>query len=138
MDRQNQVIESFQKIENWEEKYKKIIDLGKSLKDIDENYRTEQLKVKGCQSQVWLHAELSSEGRLSLQADSDALIVKGLVALLLKIYNDASLDEVLQEEPRFIEALGFKSNLSPSRTNGLFAMIKQIKLYALAFKMMKK
>lgn len=135
--RQNKIIQDFGRIDDWEERYKKIIDKGKALSAYPEQYRTEQNKVRGCQSQVWLFAQVA-DGKVELFGDSDALIVKGLVALLLEIYSGASAEEILKLEPEFIEKLGFASNLSPSRTNGLFAMIKQIKLFAQAFYMMQK
>jgi len=90
--------------------------------------------VKGCQSQVWLHAHLDDDGQIIFQADSDALIVKGLIALLLRVYSDATADEILKTEPDFIATVGLAGNLSPSRANGLFSMVKQIKYYAMAFK----
>lgn len=136
-ERQNRIIQDFGRLRDWEEKYKKIIDLGKALTPFPEAYRTEDNKVRGCQSQVWLFARIQ-DGKVELLGDSDALIVKGLVALLLEIYSGANPEEILKLEPEFIEKLGFASNLSPSRTNGLFSMIKQIKLFAQAFYMMQK
>lgn len=98
-----------------------------------ENLKTEQNIVKGCQSQVWLSAKLSDDGRVELLGDSDALIVKGLVGLLLAVYSGATPSEILMTPPEFLKALGFEGNLSPSRANGLHSMLKQIKLYATAF-----
>ncbi|MFS4459889.1 SufE family protein [Bdellovibrio sp. HCB2-146] len=132
-DRQAAVINDFSALEDWEARYRKIIDLGKSLPDIDASLKTEQNAVKGCQSQVWLHASLDNQGHMILQGDSDALIVKGLVALLLKVYSGSTPSEVLMTPPEFLKALGFEGNLSPSRANGLHSMLKQIKLYAAAF-----
>ena len=100
---------------------------------MDESLKIEQNIVKGCQSQVWLHASLDNQGHMILQGDSDALIVKGLVGLLLKIYSGSSPADVLMTPPDFLKALGFEGNLSPSRSNGLHSMLKQIKLYAAAF-----
>ena len=97
-------------------------------------FMTETFKVKGCQSQVWLHAAINPEGRMHLEADSDALIVKGLVAVLLKVYNDAQVDDILSAPTTFLKELGFEGGLSPSRANGLYAMLKQILYYATAFK----
>lgn len=132
-DRQAAVIQEFSALEDWEARYRKIIDLGKSLPDMDASLKTEQNVVKGCQSQVWLHASLDSQGHMILQGDSDALIVKGLVGLLLKVYSGSTPSEVLMTPPEFLKALGFEGNLSPSRANGLHSMLKQIKLYAAAF-----
>lgn len=135
--RQDQVVSEFSQILDWEEKYKKIIELGKSLPDLEESLKTEKNKVKGCQSQVWLQADFK-EGRVYFRGDSDALIVKGLVALLLKIYSGGTPEEIMALEPRFVEEIGFATHLSPSRSNGLFSMIKQIKLFAMALHMMQK
>jgi len=133
-ERQNKVVSEFDSHQKWEEKYKHIINLGKKLSPLDEQYMIDDLKVKGCQSQVWLHASLSDNNTLVLQADSDALIVKGLVSLLVRIYSNADLDEIMTAKLFFIEKIGLQSHLSPSRANGLQAMIKQIKLYAYAYK----
>jgi cysteine desulfuration protein SufE len=132
-EKQAQVIADFSAVTDWEARYRKIIDLGKSLPAMDESLKTEQNIVKGCQSQVWLHASLDNQGNMILQGDSDALIVKGLVGLLLKIYSGSSPSDVLMTPPEFLKALGFEGNLSPSRSNGLHSMLKQIKLYAAAF-----
>jgi cysteine desulfuration protein SufE len=132
-DRQNKVIADFSAHTQWEDRYKKIIEIGKALPEMAENLKTEQNIVKGCQSQVWLHAALNDQGQVMLQGDSDALIVKGLVALLLAVYSGATPEEILATPPEFLKALGFEGNLSPSRANGLHAMLKQIKNYALAF-----
>jgi cysteine desulfuration protein SufE len=132
-DRQNKVIADFSVHSQWEDRYKKIIEIGKALPEMAENLKTEQNIVKGCQSQVWLHAALNDQGQVMLQGDSDALIVKGLVALLLAVYSGATPEEILATPPEFLKALGFEGNLSPSRANGLHAMLKQIKNYALAF-----
>lgn len=132
-DKQNKLIQDFSALEQWEDRYKKIIDLGKSLPEMPEALKTEQNMVKGCQSQVWLHASLNDQGQMVLQGDSDALIVKGLVALLLQVYSGAAPADVLATPPEFLKALGFEGNLSPSRANGLHSMLKQIKLYATAF-----
>ncbi len=132
-DRQNKVIADFSAHTQWEDRYKKIIEIGKALPEMPENLKTEQNIVKGCQSQVWLHAALNDQGQVMLQGDSDALIVKGLVALLLAVYSGSTPEEILATPPEFLKALGFEGNLSPSRANGLHAMLKQIKNYALAF-----
>jgi len=132
-DRQNKIIQEFSSLAQWEDRYKKIIEMGKALPAMPENLKTEQNMVKGCQSQVWLAASLDDQGRMVLQGDSDALIVKGLVGLLLSVYSESAPSEVLTTPPEFLKALGFEGNLSPSRANGLHSMLKQIKLYATAF-----
>jgi cysteine desulfuration protein SufE len=132
-DRQNQIIQDFSALGQWEDRYKKIIELGKALPPFPEALRTEKNIVKGCQSQVWLSAELDSQGRMILHGDSDALIVKGLVGLLLKVYSGSAPADILATPPEFLRALGFEGNLSPSRANGLHSMLKQIKNYATAF-----
>lgn len=132
-DRQNQIIREFSVYTQWEDRYKKIIDMGKALPNLAEDLRTDKNIVKGCQSQVWLYAGLNEQGQIILQGDSDALIVKGLVALLLKVYSGSTPEEVLATPPEFLKALGFEGNLSPSRANGLHSMLKQIKNYAMAF-----
>lgn len=126
-------ISDFQNLPAWEDKYKKIISLGKQLSPIDEKYKTDENLVRGCQSQVWLYASLNSEKKMILQGDSDALIVRGLVALVLSVYSNTSPSEILESPMDFLKSMGFEGNLSPSRTNGLFAMIKQIRNYAIAF-----
>ena len=136
-ERQKNLLDFFSSMKNWEERYKAIIDKGKGLPKLSEELYDDQFLVKGCQSRVWLHAQIE-EGQMVLQADSDALIVKGLVALLLDLYSKADPGEVLTHSPRFIEELGFQSYLSPSRANGFLSMIKQIKLYAQAFELQKK
>lgn len=127
------MIDDFASLSSWEDRYKKIIELGKALPELPEKFKNDNFKVKGCQSQVWLSAQLSEDKKVYFEADSDALIVKGLVALLLKVYSGRTPQEILELEPDFIAELGFSQNLSPSRANGLQAMIKQIKYYALAF-----
>ena len=127
--------EEFSSCGSWEDRYKKVIDLGKKLPELAEEHKIEKNKVKGCQSQVWLVASLD-EGKIQLSADSDAVIVKGLIALLLEVYSGLKPDEVLGSSPEFLADLGFKENLSPSRTNGLFSMVKQIQYFALASKAM--
>ncbi len=132
-DRQAKVTERFQKLLTWEDRYKLLIEGGKKLAVYPEEFRSDDLKVRGCQSQVWLHANLD-QGRIQFQADSDALIVKGLVALLVEVYSNSTPDDILSASVDFIKVLGFESNLSPSRANGLYAMIKQIYYYATAFR----
>lgn len=136
--RQAEIVAEFSKFSDWEDRYKKIIEMGKHLPDLPESLRIEKNIVKGCQSQVWLHASLDPQGNVLLVGDSDALLVKGLVALLLKVYSNSPPEEILKTPPSFLKELGFESNLSPSRSNGLHAMIKQIMLFATAFSLLKK
>lgn len=132
-DRQKAIVTEFSQLESWEDRYKKIIELGKALPAMPEELKTESNIVKGCQSQVWLSASLNEHGEVVLLGDSDALIVKGLVSLLLSLYSGSAPAEILQTPPEFLKTLGFEGNLSPSRANGLHSMLKQIKLYATAF-----
>ena len=131
--RQNEIIGEFNQLQGWEEYYKHIIKLGKDLPKLDEFLYQEKFLVKGCQSRLWLFAKLNEKGQMILKADSDALIVKGLVSLLLKVYSGLPPEEVLKSKPEFIETLGFKEHLTPSRANGFLSIVKQIKLYAQAF-----
>lgn len=126
--------QDFQKDPDWEARYKRVIEIGKALPLFPEKLRTEQFLVKGCQSQVWLHAELGQDGLMKLVGDSDAVIVRGLVGCLIRVYSEATPAEVLSVTPQFLKDLGFESHLSPSRANGLNSMVKQIYLYATAFK----
>jgi cysteine desulfuration protein SufE len=132
MDRQKQIVAEFSGLSNWEDRYKKLIELGKTLPDLPDEKKLEDYKVKGCQSQVWIHARMD-DGKVIFEADSDALLVRGLVALLLRIYSDATPGEILITAPDFVKEIGLESKLSPSRANGLFSMIKQMKFYAMAF-----
>src|ERR1022692_640857 len=113
-ERQRQIVVEFMGLASWEERYKKIIEMGKALPSMPEELKTEEAKVKGCQSQVWLHAKLSVNGDMEIFGDSDALIVKGLVALLLRIYNHARPEEILGTPPDSLQEIGFAGNLSPS------------------------
>jgi len=131
--RQDQIIAEFRGITDWEARYKKIIEIGKSLPELPAELKQESHLVKGCQSQVWLYADLV-DGRVVFRADSDALLVRGLIALVLRLYSNATPDEVLAEAPRFVGEIGLANKLTPSRANGLLAMIKQVKFYALALK----
>lgn len=137
-DRQERLIEEYARFPDWEDRYKHLIDNGKKLPELPKQFYDEKFKVRGCQSQVWLHAELSSKGRVIFIGDSDALIVKGLVALLINAYSDATPDEILAGDLEFIKKLGFEGHLSPSRANGLYAMLKQILLYATAFQALSR
>jgi len=119
--------------DDWEAKYEKIIDYGKKLTPLSDEYKTDDLKVKGCQSQVWIRAQLNDKNEVLFEGDSDALIVRGLVAIVLKVYSGEKPESILKTEPLFLREIGFETGLSPSRSNGLYSMIKQIKYYATAF-----
>lgn len=134
VDRQKMIVAEFSGLTDWEDRYKKLIELGKQLPDLPDQKKLEDFKVKGCQSQVWMHARMEN-GRILFEADSDALLVKGLVALLLRVYSNATPAEILNTPPDFVKEIGLESKLSPSRANGLFSMIKQMKFYAMAFQM---
>ena len=129
---QQEIVEDFSGFEDWMDKYAYLIELGNELTPIDPKYKVESNLIRGCQSRVWLHQDFT-EGRIIFEAESDALIVKGLVALLLKIYSGHTPQEILASEPRFIDEIGLRQHLSPTRSNGLLAMVKQMKLYALAY-----
>lgn len=133
-DRTDKIVKEFSSLPSWEDRYKLLISRGKELGDLPDSKKTEDSKVKGCQSQVWLHAKLDDQGRVLFEADSDAMIVKGLIALLLSVYSKATPDEILATSPDFLKQLGFETHLSPSRANGLYAMVRQILYYAHGFK----
>ena len=128
-----EIISSFSQFSDWESRYKHLISMGKDLETFPEDHRLDENKVKGCQSQVWLHSELR-EGKIHFWGDSDASIVKGIVALLLKVYSDRTPAEIIGLQQDFVDAIGLKQHLSMSRANGLSAMMKQIQFYALAYK----
>lgn len=132
----NELLKEFAKLEQWEERYKYIIELGKGLPPMDSSLQTEENKVRGCQSQVWLSVSLTSDKKLHFVADSDALIVKGLIAILLFVYQDLAPDEILKTSTHFLVDLGFAQHLSPSRANGLQAMAKQIHYFAKAYQVL--
>ena len=129
---QDEVIEVFSDFDDWMDKYQLLIDLGNELPPLDERYKTESNLIDGCQSRVWLQADCH-DGVMELQAESDALIVKGIIALLIKVLNHQKPEDVLNADLYFIERIGLKDHLSPTRSNGLLAMVKQIRMYALAF-----
>lgn len=133
-DRINALISDFKRFSDWEERYKHLIDLGKKMPAMDENNRIPANIVKGCQSQVWLHADLNDDGTISFQADSDASIVKGIIALLVGVYSGSTPDEILTTKPTFLEDIGLREHLSMSRANGLNSMMKQISFFAMAYK----
>ena len=130
---QDEVIEEFSDFDDWMDKYQLLIDLGTEQEPLDEKYKTEQNLIDGCQSRVWLQADLV-DGKVIFQAESDALIVKGIITLLIKVVSGHTPDEILDSDLYFIEKIGLKEHLSPTRSNGLLAMVKQMRMYALAFK----
>ena len=130
---QDSIIEEFSGFDDWLDRYQLLIDLGGELEQLPEDLKTDNNLIEGCQSNVWLDARYEDD-KVVFKADGDALIVKGLVSLLVKVYSGHTPDEILVAEPYFVEAIGLKEHLSPTRSNGLLAMIKQMKLYALAFK----
>ena len=130
---QDEIVEEFSDFDDWMGKYQLLIDLGSEQEPIDEKYKNEQNLIDGCQSRVWLQADLV-DGKIIFQAESDALIVKGIVTLLIKVLSGHTPDEILNADLYFIEKIGLKEHLSPTRSNGLLAMIKQMRMYALAFK----
>ncbi|MDO5761877.1 MAG: SufE family protein [Bacteroidales bacterium] len=133
-ERQQEVIEEFEGFDDWMDKYQLLIDLGGEQRPLPVEYKTESNLIDGCQSRVWLQADLTPEGKIHFQAESDALIVKGIVTLLIRVLDNQSPDDILEADLHFIEDIGLKEHLSPTRSNGLLAMMKQMKLYAMAFK----
>ena len=132
-ERQDEIIEEFQDFDDWMDKYQLLIDLGSSQEPLDDKYKTESNLIDGCQSRVWLQADVV-DGRLHFQAESDALIVKGIVALLIRVLNDSTPQEILDADLYFIDRIGLREHLSPTRSNGLLAMVKQMRMYALALR----
>ena len=130
---QDEIIAEFNDFDDWLDRYQLLIDLGGEQEPLPEEYKTDNNLIEGCQSRVWLQADYV-DGKVYFRAESDAMIVKGIVALLIKVYSGHTPDEILGCEPYFVEAIGLKEHLSPTRSNGLVAMIKQMRLYALAFK----
>ena len=130
---QDEVIAEFSDFDDWMDKYQLLIDLGNEQTPLDERYKSEQNLIDGCQSRVWLQADLI-DGKVVFQAESDALIVKGIIALLIKVVSRHTPDEILNTDLYFIDKIGLTEHLSPTRSNGLLAMLKQIRMYALAFK----
>ena len=129
---QDEIIEEFSGCDDWMDKYQLLIDLGNEQAPLDDKYKTEQNLIDGCQSRVWLQADYA-DGRIHFSAESDALIVKGIVALLIRVLSDHTPQEILDADLYFIDEIDLKEHLSPTRSNGLVAMVKQIRLYALAF-----
>jgi cysteine desulfuration protein SufE len=129
---QQEIVEEFSAFEDWMDKYGYLIELGNELQDLDPKDKTDQHLIKGCQSRVWLVSDMQ-DGRIVFRGESDAVIVKGLVALLLRVVSNRTPEELLNNELFFVDEIGLKQHLSPTRSNGLLAMIKQIKLYAVAY-----
>ena len=130
---QDEIIAEFNDFDDWLDRYQLLIDLGGEQESLPAEYKTDNNLIEGCQSRVWLQADYVN-GKVLFRAESDAMIVKGIVSLLIKVYSGHTPDEILENEPYFVEAIGLKEHLSPTRSNGLLAMIKQMRLYALAFK----
>ncbi|MEY8606105.1 SufE family protein [Muribaculum intestinale] len=131
---QDDIIEEFADIDDWMDRYAYIIDMGNTLPPMPEEYKTPQYIIEGCQSRAWLHADITPEGLIHFTADSDAIIVKGIISMLLKVLNDHSPAEIADADLYFIDKIGLAENLSPTRSNGLAALVKQMKLYAIAYK----
>jgi cysteine desulfuration protein SufE len=129
---QNNIIEEFSLFDDWMDKYNLLIDLGKELPVIDPRFKIKDFLIEGCQSKVWLHPEYDGK-RITFTADSDAIITRGIVALLIKVLSDRTPDEIIATDLYFIDKIGLKQNLSPTRSNGLLSMVRQMKLYAMAY-----
>jgi len=129
---QKNLIEDFSFFEDWTQKYEYMIELSKSLDKMDDSLKNDNNLIKGCQSKVWLNAELNN-GKINFQADSEAIITKGIIAILLMVFNNKKPDQIIKSDVSFIEKIGLKEHLSPNRANGLYSMIKQIKFYAIAY-----
>jgi len=130
---QQEIVEEFEMFDDWMQRYEYMIELGKSLPLIDEKYKTEEYIIKGCQSKVWVHADLNDD-KIEFTADSDAIITKGIIAILIRSFSGQPPQAILDADTSFIDKIGLKEHLSPTRANGLVSMIKQIKLYAVAYK----
>lgn len=131
---QEEIIDEFSSFDDWMDKYQMLIDLGSEQEPLPAQYKVESNLIDGCQSRVWLQADLTDDGLVHFQAESDALIVKGLVTLLIRVLSDQTPQDILDADVHFIGDIGLKDHLSPTRSNGLLAMLKQMKMYALAFK----
>ena len=136
-EKQAELVNEFKELDDWDDKYAQIIKMGRQLPEFPEEYRIDKNKIEGCQSQVWIHAELK-DGKVFLQADSDAMIVKGLISMLITVYSNHSPDEILISPPDFLNEIGIDKHLSLTRKNGLGAMLKQIQMFALAYKALAK
>ena len=135
---QDHIIEEMSELDDWMDRYAYIIDLGNALPPIDEKYKTPQHLIEGCQSRVWLNAELTPEGKVTFTADSDAIIVKGIISMLIEVLSGHTPQEILDADLYFIPEIGLSEHLSPTRSNGLLAMVKQMRMYATAFKAMQE
>lgn len=135
---QQEIIEEFEDFPDWMDRYAYIIELGNQLAEYPESLKTPENLIEGCQSRVWIHAEQASNGAIDFRADSDALIVKGIVALLMRVYNHRTPDEILEADLTFIDKIGLHEHLSPTRSNGLVAMVHQIKDYAIAYRALQQ
>ncbi len=131
---QDEIIDEFSLFDDWADKYAYIIELGKKLNPLDEKYKVPENIIKGCQSNVWLHCELNDEGKIVYETDSDAIIVKGLIFLLVRTLSNQTPEDIMKSDLYFIQKIGMQQHLSQTRSNGLAAMVKQMKLYAIAFK----
>jgi len=131
-EKQAEIVEEFELFDDWLQKYDYLIEMGKSLPTIEEAYKTEDHLIKGCQSQVWLNAAFNG-GKLDFRADSDAIITKGIISLLIRVLSDEKPQDIVGADLHFIDEIGLKDHLSPTRANGLFSMVKQMKYYALAY-----
>jgi cysteine desulfuration protein SufE len=129
---QNDIIEEFSMFDDWEERYQYMIDLGKTLPLIETQFKNEDHIIKGCQSKVWVHAEMK-DGKLVFTADSDAIITKGIIAILIRVFSNQIPKDIMESNTDFIDKIGLKDHLSPTRANGLVSMIKQLKMYAIAY-----
>ena len=133
-DIQEEIIDEFSVFDDWMDRYSYIIELGNAVEPLDAKYKVPENIIEGCQSRVWLNAEQQPDGTITFSADSDAIIVKGIIALLIRVLSGHTPDEILESDLHFIEAIGLREHLSPTRSNGLLAMVKQMRMYALAFK----
>jgi cysteine desulfuration protein SufE len=129
---QDTIIEEFSEFEDWMDKYNLLIDMGKELPVINQGFKTKDFLIEGCQSKVWLHPEFNGD-KITFTADSDAIITKGIVALLIRVLSDRTPGEIISADLYFIDKIGLRQNLSPTRSNGLLSMVRQIKLYAMAY-----
>ncbi len=131
-ERQEEIIEEFSMFEDWMQRYEYMIELGKSLPLIDEKHKTDENIIKGCQSKVWVYAEMD-EDQVDFTADSDAIITKGIIAILIRVFSGQKPEDIINADTNFIDEIGLKEHLSPTRANGLVSMIKQMKMYAIAY-----
>jgi cysteine desulfuration protein SufE len=131
-EKQEEIIDEFSMFDDWDERFQYVIDLGKGLPLIEEQYKTDENTIKGCQSKVWLHGEMVND-KIVFTADSDAIITKGIIAILIRVFSNQTALDILNADTNFIDKIGLKEQLSPTRANGLVSMIKNIKMYALAF-----